>query len=244
VAVPLALDTTEGPLGDLTAQVDRALGRDDLRFPDWLELGRAQLDLGGTLPEGMVDEVLAAQQANGGWDDEGDPDGERPDLRTTAIAVDLLVRAGVDPAGQQLESALELVGESQGDDGWAVRGNRADPLATAAAVTIIRALGFDPAGPCWQVHLGIEPTDATAEDHLVALQDEDGSFAGDHPVLTTSEAVHALSGRWLPRGRAADRCSAPTEQQSFPISLVVLGAIAVIGVGGGIRILRGGGQSL
>ena len=57
--------------------------------------------------------------------------------------------------------------------------------------------------------------------------------------MTTSQAVHALSGRWLPRGRATQSCGGP-EGSDFPVdpALVVLGAIAVVGVGGGVRILR------
>jgi Prenyltransferase and squalene oxidase repeat len=245
VALPLGLDPgEEGPLGDLVARVSRAIHRDDLRFADRVELGAAVLAIGGTLPEGMVDDLLAAQQDDGGWTTEGDPEGEDVDLRTTAAVVDLLVQAGVDPASPALESTLTLVGTTEVDGGWTSDGGHATAAATIAAVQILRALGFDPAGTCWQSHLGIEPGDTSAEAHLVALQREDGSFGTDHPVLTTSEAAHALSGRWLPRGRAADRCGTPRESESFPLSLAVLAVIGVLGVGGGIRVMRGGGQAL
>ncbi len=247
VALPLGLDPgDEGEMGNLVARAQRALGHDDVGFLDRVELGRALLAAGDTLPEGMADEVLDAQQVNGGWNEDGDDDGEEVDLRTTAAVVDLLVRAGVDPAGQSLESALELVGDTEAEDGWSADGTEgaADAEATAGAIGVVRALGFDPAGTCWQSHLGVEQGDTSAVQRLIALQEHDGSFDAEHPVLTTSEAVHALSGRWLPRGRAADRCAPPTEQQSFPLSLVVLGAIAVLGVGGGIRIMRNGSQAL
>ena len=57
-------------------------------------------------------------------------------------------------------------------------------------------------------------------------------------MVATAQAVHALSGRWLPRAPAADACTPEGGGLPFEPSLLVVGAIAVVGVGGGVRILR------
>jgi hypothetical protein len=235
VGLPLGLD-------DLVGSIE--LRFDGLTFPVRIDVGAAAVATGQELPEGFVDDVRAAQQANGGWNEDGDPDGEVVDARLTGAVVDLLVAAGVDPAGGEVHRALRMLVESQRDDGgWAAPGGEgSDVLATAGAVRAIRAAGYDPAASCWRSELGEGSSETTPLDHLLAQQRDDGSFPGRPQVLATAEAVHALSGRWLPAGRGSARCTGDDGGGlPFAPSLLVLGAIGFVGVAGGIRIIRGGG---
>ncbi|HYF47609.1 MAG TPA: hypothetical protein VD926_15445 [Acidimicrobiales bacterium] len=221
--------------------MSEGLEADDLALRDRIDLALAQLSNGGELPEGVLDEVLSAQQSDGGWNAEGDPEAEAVDLDTTGAAVDLMVLAGMSTEDDPLEAALGFVAGSQAEDGtWPGPEGESSAIATAGAIRAIRAVGHDPAGTCWQTDLGHEAGSTTPEAALIGLQAEGGQFAGEEPVLATAAAVHALSGRWLPRGRADDACALDEGGLPFEPSLLVLGAIAVVGVGGGVRILRSG----
>jgi len=240
VALPLGLDTEEsGPFGDLLGSVAEGLEADDVSLRDRIDLALAQLSVGGELPEGVLDGILSAQQSDGGWNAEGDADAETVDVETTGAAVDLLVLAGMSPGDGPLATALGFLAGTQAEDGtWPGPDGEPSAIATAGAIRAIRAVGHDPAGTCWRTEMGREPGGATAEVGLLGLQGNRGQFVGEEPVLATASAVHALSGRWLPRGRAADACAPDDGGLPFEPSLLVLGAIAVVGVGGGVRILR------
>lgn len=246
VALPVGLEVgDEGPLGDLTGTATEWLADDEIAFDARVELAIALLATGVALPEGTIDAVLAAQQADGGWNADGDPEAEAVDLSTTGAVVDLLVLAGTDPAAGPVASAMTFVAAHRERRGtWPDVEGETSAAATAGAVRAIRAVGHDPSGTCWATDLGLGagvPSPVTA---LVELQADDGSFGGDDPVRVTSDAVHALSGRWLPLGRAADACAPETGGLPFEPSLIVLAAIAVIGVGGGVRIMRSGAAAL
>ena len=187
-----------------------------------------------------MDTVLGAQQPDGGWNAEGDPEAEAVDLVTTGAAVDLLVLAGVSPEDGPLVAAQRFVAATQTEDGaWPDVEGEPSALATAGAIRAIRAVGHDPAGTCWQTQLELPAQSSTSpEAALVAFQEDDGRFAGEDQAVSTSRAVHALSGSWLPRGRAAEACTPESGGLPFEPSLLVLGAIAVVCVGGGLRILR------
>jgi hypothetical protein len=139
---------------------------------------------------------------------------------------------------------MTFVGGTRDNSGaWPDTEGARSAAATAGAIRAIRAVGHDPAGSCWLTEVGVE-ADATAPvPALIALQEEDGSFGGDNRVRVAGEAVHALSGRWLPLGRAGDACAPESGGLPFAPSLIVLGAIAVVGVGGGVRIMRGGASA-
>jgi hypothetical protein len=246
VALPLGLDTgEEGPLGDLLRKVDRALADDEVAFADRLELGIAALAAGITVPEGMVDEVAAAGQANGGWNADGDPDRHVVDLRVTGAAVDFLVLAGADPQSEVVVGAVRLVASSEeAAGGWLDPDGRPDVRATAGAIRVIRAIGQDPAAECWRTSLGAAAAENSAVDFLIDQQRDNGRFPGRPPQLTTSEAVHALSGRWLPLGRVPEQCHSDSGGGPFSPSLIVLGVVAVVCVVGGFRIMRGGSGSV
>ncbi len=241
VALPLGLDlSAEGPLGDLVAPASEWVADEDVAFADRVELSIALLSTGAALPEGLLDDVVAAQQADGGWNALGDQDADAVDLKTTGAVVDLLVLTGTIPESETLTSALAFVGATQGRHGaWPGPEGDPSPTATAGAIRAIRAVGHDPAGSCWQTSVGLEAGRVSAVDALAGLQVDDGGFGGADPVPEATEAVHALSGRWLPRGRAPTACL-PEEEGLLPFapSLLVLGAILVVGVGGGVRILR------
>jgi hypothetical protein len=240
VALPLGLDAAEdGPFGDSLDLVAEGVVDEDLPLLDRIEMGVSLLSAGVELPEGVLDAVAGAQQQGGGWSVEGDAEGD-VDLRTTGAAVDLLVLAGNAPDSPPVAAAVRAVAGAQARNGaWPGADGEVSPAATAGAIRAIRAVGQDPASSCWQTDLGLAATSMTATDALIALQADDGHFGAEDSTVATSEAVHALSGRWLPRGRATQSCG-PSEGRSFPVdpALVVLGAIAVVGVGGGVRILR------
>ena len=241
VLLPLGLDASEeGPLGDPSGLVVDGLADEDLPFDERIELAIALLSLGTELPEGTVDTVLGAQQPDGGWNADGDPEAEAVDLATTGAAVDLLVLAGVSPEDGPLVAAHRFVAATQTEDGaWPDVEGEPSALATAGAIRAIRAVGHDPAGTCWQTELELPAQSSTSpEAALVAFQEDDGRFAGEDQAVSTSQAVHALSGSWLPRGRAAEACTPESGGLPFEPSLLVLGAIVVVGVGGGVRILR------
>ena len=246
VALPVGLEVSDdGPFGDLTGAATDGLADDDLSLDTRVELAIALVAAGVALPEGTIETILAAQQPDGGWNAEGDPDAEVVDLAMTGAAVDLLVLTGTDPDSGAVAAAMAFIGSSRDRRGtWADAGGDPSPVATAGAIRAIRAVGHDPAGACWATDLGLgagAPSPVTA---LIELQGDDGSFGGEDPVRVTSEAVHALSGRWLPLGRATDACPPETGGLPFEPSLIVLGVIAVVGVGGGVRIMRTGAASL
>ena len=242
VALPVGLEVGgEGPLGDLTGTAGNWLADDGIAFDARVELAIALVAAGVALPEGTVDTVLAAQQTDGGWNAAGDPEAEAVDLATTGAVVDLLIQAGTDPSSAPVGSAMAFIGSNRARHGaWADAEGEPSPVATAGAIRAIRAVGHDPAGTCWAPELGLEASVPSPVAALMDLQHADGGFGGDDPVRVTSDAVHALSGRWLPLGRAGDACAPETGGLPFEPSLIVLGAIAVVGVGGGVRIMRGG----
>lgn len=246
VALPVGLEVSgEGPLGDLTGAARDWLAEDDIALDARVELAIALMAAGVALPEGTIETVLAAQQADGGWNPEGDPEAEGVDLSTTGAVVDLLVQAGTDPASGPVAAAMTFIGSNRDRHGtWAAAEGAPSAVATAGAIRAIRAVGHDPAGTCWATGLGLGAGVPSPVAALVELQGDDGSFGGEDPVRVTGDAVHALSGRWLPVGRASDACAPETGGLPFEPSLIVLAAIAIGGGGGGVRIMRNGAAAL
>jgi hypothetical protein len=241
VALPLGLDVAEqGPFGSVLDLATEGVVDEQVAFADRVDMAIALVSAGVALPEGVLDTVLGAQQDTGGWSADGDPAAETMDLPTTGAVVDLLILVGNEPASPPVAAALLAIAGAQARNGaWPAQGDGSSVLATAGAIRAIRAVGQDPADTCWQTDRGRPATSETAAAALLAMQDADGHFGAADSVLETAAAVHALSGRWLPRGRGTASCG-PSEGRDFPVdpALVVLGAIAVVGVGGGVRILR------
>jgi hypothetical protein len=241
VALPLGVDAgDEGPFGDVIDRATQGLADEETPFADRVDLALALTSAAVELPEGTLDGIVAAQQPTGGWAVDGDPEAETADPATTGAVVDLLVLAGTDVESGPIVAAMQHLASTQARNGtWADADGDPSALATSGAVRAIRAVGHDPSGSCWQTDLSLPAKDTSAEAALIGLQDDDGRFAGEDPVVATASAVHALSGRWLPRGLASEAC-VPDDGRLLPFepSLLVLGAIALVGVGGGVRILR------
>lgn len=235
VALPLGLEAGEnGPFGDLLGRAGRLVGLDDLDLDDRLDLALGLLAAGQPLPEGVIDRVLDAQQDDGGWNATGDPARRVIDLATTGAAVSLLVLAGAAPQTGPVGAGMAFVADTRHPAGWWPDATgRPSAAATAGAVLALRAAGYDPAGSCWSGGGVTSPLDA-----LIALQERSGRFPGPAAVRTAAQAVHALSGNWLPRASAPDPCA--PEQGGFGVdpALIVLAALALVAVGGGIKIMR------
>ncbi|MBL8775546.1 MAG: terpene cyclase/mutase family protein [Acidimicrobiales bacterium] len=182
-----------------------------------------------------------AQQGNGGWNGDGDPDGDFVDPATTGLVVEALVAAGVAAEGTTpVTDALAFLARTQdGSGGWpADRGGAVDPDATSWAMGALRAAGYSPAEGCWRPEDDGAYADPTTA--LVELQDPDGAITGGlDPVTSTALAVQAIEGRWLPVARAAAvDCTPPGSSLSVPPSLVVLVVVALVLVVGSVVIMR------
>ncbi|HVM04783.1 MAG TPA: prenyltransferase/squalene oxidase repeat-containing protein [Acidimicrobiales bacterium] len=145
--------------------------------------------------------VLAAQQANGGWNFAGDPKGSDVDVDTTGLALQALAAAGVDPFDEPVRRAVAFLAANRlPTGGWAAFGAE-DPNATALAILGLTAAGRDVA-TCWPA----------AAASLAARQAPDGHVAGPNDsfgvnTFATSQAVQALTRRWLPVVRAPAYCA-------------------------------------
>lgn len=199
--------------------------------------------VGRAVSEETVAFLEGAQQANGGWNGDGDPDGDLIDPATTGLVVEALVAVGVLADGSTpVTDALAFLARTQDDGGgWpAARGGDFDPDATAWGMGAIRASGHDPTDGCWRPGGGSQPGYVPPSDALVDAQDEDGAITGGlDPVASTSLGVQALVGRWLPTTRApAVDCS--PERSEFPVrpSIVVLAVIAMVLLVGSVSIMR------
>lgn len=202
------------------------------------------------VPEATVGFLRAAQQQNGGWNADGDPDGTVVDPVTTGLVVEGLVAAGVVTQGDtSVTPALAMLARNQGDSGgWpAARNGEDDPSATAWAMGAIRAGGFDPDQRCWRD--AVDPARATEAyarptAALAAAQGDDGSFTG--PVGSTEAtalAVQGILGRWLPTERASEAACGPGGGGGgINPSLVFLAVFALVIIGGAAIILRRGSR--
>lgn len=183
--------------------------REDGSYGSFAATAEAVLALtlvGRPVNEATVSLLADAQQDNGGWNADADPDGDAVDPVTTGLVVEALVAAGVPADGDtpvaRARSFLTLTQDASG--GWpAVRDGEPLPDATAWAMGAIRALGYDPAEGCWRVGDEQGEPYRSPVASLVDSQHDDGALAGTlDPVSSTSLGVQALVGRWLPVTRA------------------------------------------
>jgi hypothetical protein len=154
------------------------------------------------IPAAAVEYIKNGQQENGSWAWDGTA-GTAGDTNTTAFAVQALVAAGEDPAGDEVTTALTYYKGIQNEDGgWPYQnpsdyGTATDANSTAVTIQAIIAAGQDPAGAGWTVG---ESTPVAA---LEALQNESGAFAWqaampDDNLLATVQALPALAGKAFP----------------------------------------------
>ena len=201
--------------------------------------------VGRPVNEATLTLLQDTQQGNGGWNGDGDPDGDFVDPATTGLVVEALVAAGVAAEGTTpVTNALAFLARTQDESGgWpAERGGDIDPDATAWAIGALRAAGFSPSEGCWRPDDDEPYLDPTSS--LVELQEADGAVTGGlDPVTSTALAVQALEGRWLPTSRAAAvDCSPEKSSLAVPPSLVVLVVFALVLLGGSVLIMRRSGS--
>jgi hypothetical protein len=163
--------------------------------------------------------VRDAQQANGGWNYNGDPTGTDIDPDTTALAVEALVAGGADATDPEVHAALAFFAVNQQASGAWPSFGADDPNSTSTAIFAITAAGFDVASPCWRDTA--EPSLAgsaypSPAAWLRSQQQPDGRIASPNdaypPVNTfaTSQSVQALLLLWMPVARASARtCETP-----------------------------------
>ncbi|MCD6241378.1 terpene cyclase/mutase family protein [Candidatus Bathyarchaeota archaeon] len=141
-----------------------------------------------------VNFIKEHQNADGGW---GWAVGVGSDVDDTAAAIMALTAAGENPQAEEIQEALEYLKENQQPDGgfpsWGVTNSASDSWAIGA----ICSVGQDPYE--WKVN------DTSVMDHLLSLQNEDGSFnwtrndpSWVNKALMTSYAIVALCLRQYP----------------------------------------------
>ena len=223
---------------DLLARVDAGLNANGSYGPPGalnatLYAALARAPFGRAVPSATRDFVLAAQQANGGWNFAGDPKGSDVDVDTTALAVHALVASGVDRHSEPVRRAVALLRASQlPSGGWSAFGEE-DPNATALAIVGLTAAG-ERVETCW----------APAIDSLAARQRPDGHVASPNDAfgvntLATSQAVQALSRRWLPVARPPVHCADDGYRvASADGGVFAFGAAQFFGSTGAIRLAR------
>ena len=244
VAEPLGLDPgEEGPFGDLLGNATRGLADEDTSFADRVDIAIALVSVGVELPEGTLDGVLAAQQPSAGWSADGDQASEAVDVATTGAVVDLLVLAGIRCRERTRARRHRASSPRRQLRSGAWPGVDGEPSAVGHRRCHPGHSGGRPrsrSAPAGSTDLGLEHRPVDAESALIAPP---GRRRCTSPVRTPSwpraggpRTQRALatpgSGRRTPVGPRA------SGGLPFEPSLLVLGAIAVIGVGGGIRILR------
>jgi len=141
-----------------------------------------------------VDFIKEHQNADGGW---GWAVGAGSDVDDTAAATMALIAAGEHSLAKEIQEALEYLKENQQSDGgfpsWGVTNSASDSWAIGA----ICSVGQNPYE--WKVN------DTSVMNHLLSLQNEDGSFnwtSSDpqwvNKALMTSYAIVALCQRQYP----------------------------------------------
>ena len=199
------------------------------------------------IPEAAVTYVMNAQQENGSWAWDGTAE-TAGDTNTTAFAVQALVAAGEDPAGDAVANALAYYTGIQNEDGgWPYQnpsdyGTATDANSTAVTIQAIIAAGQDPAGANWTAG------ESTPVSALETLQNDSGAFAWqaavpDDNLLATVQALPALVGRAFPLatmdvGQAAPATVPETGGSAVALALpLLLSGIAL--ASGGYLLKRG-----
>jgi hypothetical protein len=227
-AAPLGVDPSAfDPAGDgsptnLVALLDSGCAANSASFgaafSDTLYGALAKKLVCGAPPAAAVTTIRSAQQANGGWNFNGDPTGTDVDPDTTALAVEALVAAGAGPNDAAVHAALGFYATNQQASGaWQSFGSD-DPNSTAMSELAITAAGFDPASACWRDTVAPKKAGtvyASPDAWLLSQQQANGRIASPNdqfpPINTfaTSQTVEALLRSWLPVARASTQTCAP-----------------------------------
>ncbi len=150
----------------------------------------AQKSLGKSITDADLSVLKGDEQSAGCWEFAA---GFGCDTNSTAIAVQALIAAGVDPTDASLRGALDYFAASQNADGGFpyVAPGDSDANSTAVVVQALTAAGQDvDASGRWQ-----KPDGRTPMQALLGLQDSGtGAFtyAGEDNAYATYQAVPAL----------------------------------------------------
>jgi hypothetical protein len=227
VAHPLGLDETDfDPSGDTEAPVDLLAALEAgagtgnysaLTFGGRAYAAWALGALGETVPQALLDGLVAGQQANGSFDFTGDPGGSGYDNDLTAQVILGLVVGGVDPTSTPIDKAVTALGLQQRWNGeWSGVGDDGSPNSTGLVMLAAAALGSDPEDACWRnrgdIRLSGVPYGSPAEA-MEARQASDGHIVGPYDGfgLNTSGTSQAVQGLAASADRAryqGDSCTA------------------------------------
>jgi len=159
---------------------------------------------GQTPPQGLIDQILAAQRADGSWDYTGTPNAEfgGEDIDTTGLALLALRAAGAHVGEAAVDAGITwLAARQQADGAWQAFGAD-DPNATATAASTLSALHVDVTTSAWRKAFGhpVTGTYKTPYAALRAMANADGHInsPNDSPewgtnTFATTQAVQALS---------------------------------------------------
>lgn len=218
---PLGLDATafdpaaDGTPVDLVAAMDDGLLEDGSygagALNDTLYALLANAVLGREAPVETLAYVRATQQADGGWNFSGDPEGTDIDIDTTARAVQALVASGVPIGAAELAAAMKFLADQQQPSGaWQFFGAD-DPNSTAMAALAIDGAGWRLAGPCWRSSSSsaasgpyANPVAWLRSQQVTSGEPADlGRIASPNDAfgvntIATTQAIEALLRSWLP----------------------------------------------
>ena len=194
---------------DLFARMDlhrQAGGAYDFgaQFNGVLYVAIARAGAGLDVATGLVNQILAAQRADGSWDYTGTPTGgDGEDIDTTALTLVALRSSGRTLADPAVKKAVAwLAARQQANGAWQAFGAD-DPNATSVATVALSDLHVDLGSSAWLTAAGVAApasysspwvwltTQQNAEGRILSPNDSYGIN-----TLPTSQTVQALTRQW------------------------------------------------
>jgi hypothetical protein len=227
-AFPLGLDPTaydpaqDGSPTDLVALLDSGCGANTASFGppfnNTLYALMAKRLVCGSVPQAAVATVLSTQQADGGWNFDGDPSETGADPDETGLALMALAASGLGPSNAAVQHGLALLASSQQSSGswidfFGVEGNAS---STSLVVLGITASGYDAQSSCWRDTVAPNLASSPYSDPVAWIRSQhqsDGHIRSPYDnfgvnTLTTSQSVEGLLRSWLPIApSAAQHCA-------------------------------------
>lgn len=164
---------------------------------------------GQSVPQGLVDQILAGQRADGSWDYSGTPNAEfgGNDVDTTALTLLALDAGGVDIGEEQVDDAVAWLASVQQPSGaWQAFGAD-DPNSTSMAVIALSHAHIDVTTPAWRATYGspVSGTYTSPYTKLRSMAAADGHIASPNDgwgvnTFATTQSIQALSRQVNLRG--------------------------------------------
>jgi len=160
----------------------------------------------GSVPANTLAYIRAAQEASGGFNYLGDPNGNFADVDTTAAAIEALAAANVPGTDTDLRQALAFLAYAQRPNGaWQSFGSD-DPNSTSMAMLGITAAGFDPNARCWRDVVApplagnpyAKPSDWLRAQQLPSGRVQSPNDGWGVNTFATSQTVQAWRRGWIP----------------------------------------------